>query len=406
VEWYVQKGDIINKGQPVAKIMKGANMYEDVAATKYGYVKMRQEHLRYGYTINKVTEENDMIVVGKFPQIKRSFMEATVAVPSKDCKLDKWYVMVGEKVDTHSKIGKFDCPEPDGTVEVEVKHWGTVAQLQPLEPGQRVGDRQFGDVVARVDEGPPWWMYFLGVLGALVSCTGCVFCAMKKPIPYAPLIEPEPEKPEGLRLDFQDDKIKRTVYAKWRPLGIKHNHVAPIISNDFTINSYAKTALGVKEGWELTRVGDEELNDNKDFEAVNSKLVKHMKDFPLWPLSLEFRKTYTSGNPVSVPFVERPIGIEFTNRAPIKVSKVYGDSPAACAKVKEGWYLTKIGEADVTRSCNFSEVITLLKEGVTPLDDYGKDYDTNAAGAYRFGTDFGQSSISNPSGSITTQQSD
>jgi len=321
-----------------------------------------------------------LIVIGKFPVIKPSLLKSIVPVPSKDCKLVKYDVMVGEKVDTNGKIGTFDCP--DGKKEIKTSQWGTVAQLQPLEPGQRVGDRQFGVNIARIDEGPPWWLYFLSVFGALICCIGCVFPVMKKPEPYVPIIEPEPEKPEGLRLDFEDEQVKRTVYAKWRPLGIKHNHVAPIVSNDFTINSYAKMALGVREGWKLTRVADEELNDSTDFDAVNDKLATHMKDFPLWPLNLEFRKTYTTGTPVRVAFVERPIGIEFTNRAPIKVSKVYGDSPAACLNVKEGWYLTKIGEADVTKSSNFTEVITLLKEGVCPLDDFGKEYKTSNGSHY------------------------
>merc|ERR550532_3245988 len=193
---------------------------------------------------------------------------------------------------------------------------------------------------------------------------------MRKPIPYLPIPPaPEPEVPDCLRLDFEEkDGTRRTVYAKWRPLGIKHEFIAPIAAHDFTINSYAKMELKVKEGSKLVRIGDEELEENPNFDKVDAKLAYHMKELPLWPLPIEFRRSHGAEQVATVRFAERPLGIEFTNRAPIRVGRVCGSSPAERGGVREGWCVTRIGEADVRENTNFREVVGLFKEGVQPLD--------------------------------------
>jgi len=81
-----------------------------------------------------------------------------------------------------------------------------------------------------------------------------------------------------------------------------------------------------------------------------------------------------SGTTHKVKFVQRPLGIEFTNQAPIKASKVHAESPAADQNVQEGWQVSKIGDQDVRDNTNFREVMTYFHEGVIPLDDHGKKF--------------------------------
>eukprot|EP00420_Gonyaulax_spinifera_P022702 CAMPEP_0197914346 /NCGR_PEP_ID=MMETSP1439-20131203/78366_1 /TAXON_ID=66791 /ORGANISM="Gonyaulax spinifera, Strain CCMP409" /LENGTH=186 /DNA_ID=CAMNT_0043536255 /DNA_START=66 /DNA_END=623 /DNA_ORIENTATION=- len=174
--------------------------------------------------------------------------------------------------------------------------------------------------------------------------------------------EPYRHTPLGLRLDWDDGESIHTIYASRRPLGIKHNYVAPIVAQDFTINSYAKMVLRVQEGWQLTHIGGEELHDCADFPTVEGKLNRGLQHFDLWPLEIDFQTSSSAQATVkTVQFTERPLGVEFANRSPIRVRKVYKNSPAWAAGVKEGWFITRIGEVQLNSQVKFKEVITYFQ---------------------------------------------
>jgi len=399
-EWHVAVNDTVEKGQPVATVVNTMGEEKVITASKYGQVTARQEHLHPGYEVTEILTDKNIATIGKFPEVQASGpRQHTIAVPHPNATFDKWYVHEGDKVEPGDKIasviiptrrlemGAAGAPVEGKRVDIYSPTWGTVSEEQPLQPGQNINDVQVGTEIAKLDQGIPWWVWLLSVLCCLCCCLCCLYKVMQKPrpaytpmppAPEAPVEETPTEVPDGLRLDFEEEGHIHTVYAKWRPLGIKHNFIAPIVAHDFTINSYAKQELNVKEFWKLRRIGDEELHDNPNFDEVNDKLTNYMKDFPLWPLPIDFRRQHGAAEVTKVDFVERPLGIEFTNRAPIKVSKVYAASPAAVAGVREGWFVTRIGEADVKENSNFREVISFFKEGVQPLDDNGKQYDPDS----------------------------
>merc|ERR1719410_280439 len=192
---------------------------------------------------------------------------------------------------------------------------------------------------------------------------------MRKPVPDFVPEEQQPMKQEPLPsgLIFDDGSVRHMVDPEFRPLGIKHDHVAPIIVKEFTVNSYAKKALEIKKGWKLVAINGDELNESTDFEMVSQKLGNYMQDFELWPLNLEFRGRQNMV--ASGQFKSRPIGIEFERRAPIRVSSVTAGSFADSIGVKTGMQLTKIGDEDVSdKKRPYKEVLDMFKEAVLALD--------------------------------------
>merc|ERR1712190_161550 len=98
-----------------------------------------------------------------------------------------------------------------------------------------------------------------------------------------------PSSGDGLRLDFDNGMgIKRTVYAKHRPLGIRYAHTLPIVAEAFSFNSYAQQELGVERGWVLTQIHDTNVEGKTDFTEVNQMLLGRLAVFPVYPLRIDF----------------------------------------------------------------------------------------------------------------------
>jgi hypothetical protein len=264
---------------------------------------------------------------------------------------------------------------------VESPKNGQIKSASHLEPGQRISDQQVGNIIAVIEVGLPWWTTLVCFLLALCCMMGCFFQMMKKPVPPPepePVVEVEEElKPlkkrlqepakQGCRLDFErPDGSIHTVYAQFRPLGIHHGSKAPLVANSFNINSYAQDALRVQQGYVVVKIAGDSVKGH-DWDTLSSKLNKHLAQFPIWPLEIEFRETLES-EPQVVTFVERPIGLEFYRTAPIQVETVSPNSPAAAKGVSNRWYITKIGDKDVRGNDNFKQVRDYLKEGIQPLD--------------------------------------
>lgn len=381
-EWTAEVGDRVEKGDPIAVLENNQGEFKTVKASKEGSIISRQEELAPGYKIANIMEDSNLAVIGKYDAMEpEGWREEGVKAPE-NAIFKEWKVHKGDHIEAGDTIAVVQYAGrrlEDGRIlmsdtPIPSPAWGTVTKEQPLKPGVKIGDQMLGPNIATIDKGMPWWTMFLVGLSTLCCCLCCLFFVMAKPKPaYTPMppVEEPPPAPDGLRLDFEENGEVHTVYAKWRPLGIKHEDVAPIIAHEFTINSYAKDDLGVKKGWKLRRIGDEELEDNPNFGEVNSKLHDWMKDFPLWPLPMVFSD---GGVSKDAKFVERPIGIEFSNSAPIKVTTVYEGSPAAEQGITEGMTVTKIGEADVRDNTDFRKVMEIFYEGVQPLDHQGKTY--------------------------------
>mmetsp|Transcript_19340 Transcript_19340/g.53153 ORF Transcript_19340/g.53153 Transcript_19340/m.53153 type:complete len:985 (-) Transcript_19340:334-3288(-) len=391
--WLAEVGDLVEEGDPICRLTgTGGLSTRTVKAPRTGTVEARQEHLRRGDPLDAIAD-SDLAVIGKIAAPDMGMFEEGVTAPG-HAIFERWLVQDGEQLRFMQPIAEVSIParrlvEADGTVrrlaastmQLPAPGSGSVSWIAPLTPGETVGSQQMGGTIAKVYLGPPWWLFLLFSLVVLCCLLCALFQVMKKPMPYTPM-EPEPPAPEpepvpeGVRLDFDENGTIHTVYATYRPLGIKHNELAPIVAHDFTLNSYAKMDLKVQEGWKLSRVADEELGDSTDFAHISHKLAEELKDYPVWPLPLMFKKQGedASAEEVTVKFVERPLGLEFSNHAPIEIKKVYEDSPAHAAGIDVGWLLTGIGEYDVHSNSNFRDVMKRFKEGVEAVDDSGKKY--------------------------------
>lgn len=418
----VSEGDYVSRGDTVAILEKGGEL-RYIPSSRSGDVTEVMQHIKPGDVVEEVTKDDDLVTVGLIQEPKLGFMERAVQVPDMSCIFVDWKIKMGQHVKAGDTIAHFLLPpltsKPSGSdkfrrlestlLSIPSPGTGKISYMADLQPNQRTSKQSAGPSIAAVHlDFPdiPWWILLLVVLCCLICC--CVAFLFKvlrrkddykpmettpvpvpetkpkaaplppKPVAVAPvavaskpkpIVKPALKAPSGLRLDWDDNGTIRTTYARHRSLGIKHNYTAPIVVTDFTCNSYAKMDMGVQRGWKLTRIGDEELNDSNDFDYVNQRLNNHMQDFPVWPLALEFRKNPEDKETHVYKFSNRPLGVEFTNMAPIQIDRVYEDSPAAAHNMELGWYLTKIGDRDVHENTNFREVLQYFKEGVQGLQD-------------------------------------
>mmetsp|Transcript_19341 Transcript_19341/g.53157 ORF Transcript_19341/g.53157 Transcript_19341/m.53157 type:complete len:988 (-) Transcript_19341:55-3018(-) len=393
--WLAEVGDTVKDGDDICKL-KGAGGFTEkiVTASKTGTVIERQDKLSKGDAISAMGDAN-FAVIGKIAGPDVGTFEKGVEAPE-DAVFNKWLLNDGEGVRFLQPVAEVSIPtrrlvEADGTVrrlaaqtmQLPSPGSGSINYMAPLEPGKTIGSQTSGGPICKVYVGPPWYLFLLFCLMVLCCLLCCLFQVMKKPMPYTPM-EPEPpapepepvpeEKPDGLRLDFEENGTIHTVYAKYRPLGIKHGNLAPIIAHEFTVNSYAKMDLKVQKDWKLVKIDEEDVGDNTDFPHVEEKLNEHMKDFPLWPLHLQFKKHHEDpdSEEIELKFLHRPLGLEFTNNAPIEIKKVHDASPAHHAGVQVGWLLTGVGDWDVHAQTNFRDVMKYFKEGVKPLEEQHK----------------------------------
>jgi hypothetical protein len=403
-EWKVEVGDEVEKGDPIAVIKHKDGEMEVKKAPKSGKIHSRQEQLMPGCDLARTLELGDLCIIGRFDEMRPTWTERGVDAPP-EAIFKKWHVHKEQKVDSGDLIATVAIPstrrlEVDHiqgrrletewvTQQIKAPKWGTVNGEQDLLPGMTIGDQQVGSSIATIDSGTPWWIWLLCILAILFCCLCCLFFVMQKALPLKAEEEPAPE-PVGTGLDFDDGERIITIFPQYRPLGIKHFNEAPIIVKEFTVNSYAKSELEIQKGWKLVAINGEQLNETTDFAWVSNKLGDYMKEFPLWPLALEFKPK--ANDYITHEFLSRPIGVEFENRAPIRVSSVVKGSPADAKGIKPGMLLTKIGQEDVSNARGgvsgssmslgsntprtpgtpgnqrYKEVLHLFKEAVLALD--------------------------------------
>jgi len=81
--------------------------------------------------------------------------------------------------------------------------------------------------------------------------------------------------------------------------------------------------------------------------------------YPDPPLQLLFR--LQDGSTRMFGFSDKPIGVYFRRRTPVKINKVASDSPAFRQGVKEGWVILQVNGQDVS-TLEINEIIKLLKD--------------------------------------------
>jgi len=425
-EWRAKTGDTVKAGDPICEVKQaswnscsrqastmtlgaGADPCEAVLqAPKDGVVRERQELLRAGYDLGSVLFGPTIAVVSKLPGPGPvGFREVTIDAPEQ-AVFKGWLVQTGDHVMFGDPIAEVMLPlrllrEANGTVRrlegithgIPSPAMGTVTWEQSLNPDLRIGDQQVGRNIAKLRRDLPYWLFVLCAIGLLMGILIVLFYSMKEASPhYSSMKTPQlPEKNKLLNanqdwadlhrpgIDFTSGDRMHTVYPKYRPLGIKHGFTAPIFVNGFTVNSYAKRELGVEIGWKLVRVGNTDLDENPHFGEVNDYLSDFVKNFPVYPLILEFsegarRHKAPSSRPApqTFRFSDRPIGIDLSMRAPFRVTKVHEDSPAHQQGILVGWELIKIGDWEVENAATAREVLTNFNEGVQALDCCGRNF--------------------------------
>jgi len=415
-DFTVDKGDIVHEGDTVAQVIaiypkkqvhsgglflgnisNDNEIVESVTAPKDGVVETLQAGLTAGATLEDNMQDTQIAIIGKphGPSVE-AITETGVDAPE-GCIFKEYLAKEGDFVKPGDPLAIVEIMNhkqylSDQTIFSHVK--GYIVKRAKLVPGQKISDQQIGQTLF-VIEGTPWWTTILCIL-MVICCLLCCFClVMKKRVPkgafhdgasvtarrddmlyieertqYQHRYRSNRSSHQGCRLDFEDTDGKlHTVWAEYRPIGIKHSQKAPIVVTSFTLNSYAKNALGVKQGWMLVGINEESVRGDTNFNRVGATLEHYISQFPVWPLELEFRETLESEERTIVTFEERPIGIEFFRRSPIQVEHINYGSPADLKGVKAHWYITRIGDSDVLDNHNFHEVRAMLYEAVKPLNE-------------------------------------
>eukprot|EP00419_Tripos_fusus_P009861 CAMPEP_0172669604 /NCGR_PEP_ID=MMETSP1074-20121228/9787_1 /TAXON_ID=2916 /ORGANISM="Ceratium fusus, Strain PA161109" /LENGTH=774 /DNA_ID=CAMNT_0013486405 /DNA_START=16 /DNA_END=2340 /DNA_ORIENTATION=- len=417
VEWRVRTNDVVNKGDPIAVILDASGKHEVLKSPKKGRIESRQDQLTKGCNLADVLQDKTVAVVGRLPAVQTlPFVQTPVEAPQ-GAIFQGWLVADGEQVSRGQPVAQVLMPDrrlkddmislAQASAENVVATDDGSINLQPLEPGMRIEDAIEGPTIATVNKSVPYMQIFaVLVCVVLWFCFFCLLKIMRKPKPvYSHLIfdvlpeksdiempvqdgVPEkmtvqPQVPHGLQLDFEDDHnphhggdhlYVRTYYAVHRPLGIiphdAEQRQSPITVARFTINSYAKY-LGVRLHSRLVAINGQSVRD-EDYDTIDAMLERGLAEYEPWPLRIHFQ--CPDGRIEPRKFDEQPLGLEFTNQAPIKVSKVFKDSPAEQENVKVGWYIVQVGDMEVRRITNFKRVVGYLQEGVYPLAQGSKEY--------------------------------
>jgi len=426
-EWHVKEGTVVQENDAVATVKNRLGSLVVLKSPKYGTVEATQpQNLEKGSIISEVMMDRTLAVIGKFPQMEAGWFETCVKAPD-GAVFANWVVQDNQdivqgqviaKVMTDSGRRRLEALENDDAGEKIVTGFlmnvtspmdGYMGRKNPLKMGMLIEEAQVGQVIATIRRPLPI-MQILAIIICLIMwcCLFCLWKILKKPKPiynhiifddpeedpceemqkeHMPLREKPPPKLKrektppklrtGVRLDFEDDGELRTVYAHYKPLGIKHDDQAPIVVRGFTVNSYAKV-LHVQHGWKLVGIGektDEVDNDvrGKDIQEVNRLLYQHLKDLPLYALYLKFKTSMSSQDQVVVhKFTDYPLGLEFANESPIRITEVSKDGAAAKVDppVQANWFIIQIGNKDVSKITDFKEVKEYLKEGLLPLAEH------------------------------------
>jgi len=367
-----------------------------IYAEQDGVVK-KQQPLEKNDAINRRMEDKTIAVIDpRAPELDHSKDWQIPAFAPPDSIFKEWNVQVGDEVKKGDSLALV-LLQPDaerrrlkarghrrlkedvnfeGAEEKQILSPadGCVTARGPFLPFDIIGASILGDSIAVIEPcggcGIICWLPLL-----IFLCCCCCICfallfakRVPTPAPAPPVVVPPPPPPRrrappGVRFDFDDTKgMCHTYYFDMHPLGIIYSKTAPIIVEDFKFNAYAKHK-GVQIGWIVKRVHDTEVRDSHDLEEVKKRVKDYLREYPCWPLRLEFKES-------EQPFFmrNRPIGLEFAKGdLPIRIKQVYPNSNAMEAGIEVGWEITKIGEDDV-ENADYNKVMHKFRDGVDQLD--------------------------------------
>lgn len=298
---------------------------------------------------------------------------------------------------------------------------GSILAMQNISAGGPVLVAPNDDIVTIGTGGPgfPWWLLLLLLLCCLLCILLFCCCGGKKEEPApAPVAAPPAAvkaapaavvaaapapvvaaaaapvvaaaapvaaapPPPGVPIYFDN----KPYYVEYQPLGIKFHTTTPVKCDDYIFNSYGKT-LGIPKGSKLTRIRDIDVSNNHHISDVEEKLHNAIKDLPYWPLRIDFKVPNTN-QIKTYYFKEKPIGIMFTQHAPIKVEKFRPYSLAQReTDIAVGYEITRIADeetATVARNstsnkATYTKVDEHLNEGLAHLPNWAVKLEFKAGG--------------------------
>uniref|UniRef100_A0A7S2NK09 Uncharacterized protein n=1 Tax=Alexandrium andersonii TaxID=327968 RepID=A0A7S2NK09_9DINO len=208
--WLVEVGDNVAENEAVAKMKNNHGLTQLVRSKRAGTVTERLEQLQKGDVVSVVSQDSDLVTVGKFAFPDLDVRELPVTVELDDI-FEEWLVDEGDRVHSGDPIARVSrgVPAADGTrrlagqsIKIPSPGTGSVSYEAPLKPGVSIRDQSVGPSIAKVDLGLPWWLLLLAAMLVLCCCFGCLYQVMKKPTPvYKPMPpveatpEPEPTPP-------------------------------------------------------------------------------------------------------------------------------------------------------------------------------------------------------------------
>jgi len=146
-----------------------------------------------------------------------------------------------------------------------------------------------------------------------------------------------------MTLEFLVDGKRKDITFTQRLLGMVIGSGSPPVVGEVMAGSHAE-ALGVREGWQVTAVEDEDVT-HLGATAVKERILRLSQ---LLPGTSEFAIEFDDeGESKHVVFTEAPMGIRFWTMNPFKVDKVSPASIAFDRGVRPGWKVVKIAGEDV-----------------------------------------------------------
>jgi len=174
-----------------------------------------------------------------------------------------------------------------------------------------------------------------------------------------------PHEHKGLRVDFLDaEGHRQRRYFQRQPLGLQLAEGPPVRVEDFAANSYG-LERGVKRGWAVQRIDEEEVPESAGRQEVVELLEEHSANLPLWPLRADFE--VSRGQFKAFYFENRVHDLEITTSPPFRI-EASGSYAAACG-VKPGWAIVRVGHLVVGRETEHDEVMRILLEGSDHLPE-------------------------------------
>lgn len=357
--------------------------------------------------------------------IDDSFNASDVRAPNGQwMQLKTWKVDINAKVEAGTKIAVARPYLPDGSlgnaVDFQANRAGYIVSKQSINPGDIIGG---GDVLVLVGNHsllPPsqpssssrssssgsgwfWWILFLLIL----ICLACLIPPFLYSKPEEPVVPPPPQSvreltpeptaapelvaelvaepvaepveenplpvwmqrvveppalPPGVSISFDG----KPFYFQYKPLGIWFWQKAPIKIESFPFNSYGKT-LGLEKGMRLTQIGNEDVHENHKYSDVHEKLLDAVRHLPFWPLRVDFKTQ--EGEIKNFYFLERPLGLLFDKKLPIKVAQFKGNGIAQQQGVQIGWEIVRIADESEVNTSSFDKVNKSLLEGLKHLPE-------------------------------------